>query len=105
MIEARTDAASRASGLSAPPSNRRKNRLRLGPTTTGRRIVAAHGLGAVSTETRDLVVDVRLPEPGAGRADTYEGDGYVIVRHPDTEVVERAVSELVSTIRLDTDEE
>lgn len=69
----------------------------------GRRIVAAEGLDEVSAETRALVVAARLPAPGAGRADTYEGDGYVVVRHADTEVVERAVAELVATIRLHTD--
>jgi len=34
-------------------------------------------------------------------SDSYEGDGFVIVRHPDTAVVENALIEIVSTIRVE----
>ena len=67
----------------------------------GRSIVAAHGLDRVSDETQAAVVDVRLPGRGDKPSGTYEGDGYVIVRDPDTAVVERALAELISTIRLE----
>jgi hypothetical protein len=40
---------------------------------------------------------VRLPTVGAPRADSYEGDGYVIVRDPDTEVVKAAVKTIIET--------
>ena len=68
----------------------------------GRSIIAAHGLDQVSQETRSLVVDARLPGAGDRPTGTYEGDGYVIVRDRDTEAVERALGELISTIRLET---
>ena len=32
-----------------------------------------------------LVVEARLPQPGSRPPSDYEGDGYVIVRHPDTD--------------------
>jgi biotin carboxylase len=46
------------------------------------------------------VVEARLPEPGAPRSDSYEGDGYVIVRHPDTEVVIAAMKTIIETIQV-----
>ena len=67
----------------------------------GRSIVAAHGLDRVSEATQAAVVDVHLPGRGDRPSGTYEGDGYVIVRDRDTGVVERALGELVSTIRLE----
>jgi len=47
------------------------------------------------------IVDVRLPTHGALPTGTYEGDGSVIVRTADTATAERALGEIVSTIRLE----
>jgi biotin carboxylase len=46
------------------------------------------------------VVEARLPQPGAPRSDSYEGDGYVIVRDPDTEVVTQAMKTIIETIQV-----
>jgi hypothetical protein len=46
------------------------------------------------------VVEARLPTPGAQRSDSYEGDGFVIVRHPDTAVVEAATKTIIETIQV-----
>jgi len=46
------------------------------------------------------VVEARLPQPGAPRSDSYEGDGHVIVRHPDTELVTQAMKTIVETIQV-----
>jgi hypothetical protein len=67
----------------------------------GRSIVAVHGIDGVSEATRSRVVESRLPEPGRAVADTYEGDGYVIVRDADTAEVQHALAELVSTVRVE----
>jgi len=67
----------------------------------GRSIVAVHGVDRVSEATRSRVVESRLPEPGRAVADTYEGDGYVIVRDPDTAAVEEALGELIATIQVE----
>jgi hypothetical protein len=67
----------------------------------GRAIRAVHGLDRLSDATRSRVVEARVPEPGRPVADTYEGDGYVIVRDVDTASVEGALGELVSTIRVE----
>lgn len=65
------------------------------------RIKAIHGLKEAQAEVGDLVVEARLPTIGAPKASTYEGDGYVLVRHPDTEVVKHTLSRLVSLIRVE----
>ncbi len=46
------------------------------------------------------VVESRLPQVGASRSDSYEGDGYVIVRHPDTEFVKAAMRTVIETIQV-----
>ena len=48
-----------------------------------------------------VVAESRLPQPGTPRSDSYEGDGYVIVRDPDTEVVKAAMKTVIETIRVD----
>jgi len=34
-------------------------------------------------------------------AQTYEGDGYIILRHPETAVVERAIRRVVELVRVE----
>ncbi len=68
----------------------------------GRTITSVTGIDRVSPATHALVVESRLPEPGTTAADTYEGDGYVIVRSDDTAEVDRALGEIVSAIRVET---
>ncbi|HUR50445.1 MAG TPA: hypothetical protein VMY88_13085 [Acidimicrobiales bacterium] len=65
------------------------------------RIRAVHGLEEMQREVGELVVEARLPKEGAVPATSYEGDGYVIVRHPDTSVVEWAVRRMIETIRVE----
>ena len=65
------------------------------------RIRAVHGLDEIQREIGDLVVEARLPKEGATPSTSYEGDGYVIVRHPETAVVEHAVRRLIETIRVE----
>jgi hypothetical protein len=60
-----------------------------------------HGLDSAQQRFGDIVVEARLPREGQPPSDSYEGDGFVIVRHPDTAVVENALVEIVSTIRVE----
>jgi phosphoribosylaminoimidazole carboxylase (NCAIR synthetase) len=64
-------------------------------------IRAVHGLDRLSAATRSLVVDAQMPVLGAGPRPSYEGDGWLIVRHPETAAVERALSEIISTVRVE----
>jgi hypothetical protein len=65
------------------------------------RIKAVRGLSEVRDLVGNLAVEVKLPRPGAPVTGTYDGDGYVIVRHPETEVVKRALSVLVRTVKVE----
>ncbi len=67
----------------------------------GGRIVAIHGLDQAQREIGHLVVEADLPKLGQTRRKAYEGDGYAILRHPDTEVVEKALGRLVSLVRVE----
>lgn len=64
-------------------------------------IRAVHGLDAVRRELGEVVVEVKEPQVGKPAAATYEGDGYVLVRHPDTAAVEQAVQLVVRTVRVE----
>jgi biotin carboxylase len=65
------------------------------------RVKGVRGWRKVAAELGDLIVEKRLPTVGAAPSTSYEGDGYVIVRHPDTTVVERALGHVVSHVRVD----
>jgi hypothetical protein len=62
---------------------------------------AVHGLDALPPEVTSLVVDSRLPWPGQPSSGSYEGDGWITIRHPDTEVVTAALKKLVTTVRVE----
>src|SRR5918995_372796 len=60
------------------------------------RVRAVHGADELQREIGQLVVEARLPDVGQPAASGYEGEGYVIVRDPDTEVVRDALRRIVS---------
>jgi len=64
-------------------------------------VQAVHGLDGLPPELGSLVVESRLPQPGQVSSGGYEGDGYVIVRHPDTGVVTDALWRLVTGVRVE----
>ena len=68
----------------------------------GRGVVrGVHGLDILQNELGDLVVEARLPEEGQPRSESYEGEGYVILRHEDTEVVAAALRRVVEVARVE----
>ncbi len=64
-------------------------------------VKAIHGLEEAARELGSLVVDVKLPQVGQSPASSYEGEGYVILRHPETSVVEDALLRLISLIKVE----
>jgi|SRR5262245_4997150 len=64
------------------------------------RVKAVHGLDQ-ARDVAPLVVESRLPRPGQPHGSGYEGDGYVIVRHPDTRVVEEALARIIRVIQVE----
>ncbi len=65
------------------------------------RVRAIHGLQQAQQELGDLVVEAKLPREGQSASGTYEGEGFVIVRHPETRVVEDALRRLVTILRVE----
>lgn len=62
---------------------------------------AVHGLDTIERDLGDLIVDKRIPQPGQPKGVSYEGEGFVLVRSPDTKVVEDALRHVVSTVRVE----
>ncbi|MDH3748721.1 MAG: ATP-grasp domain-containing protein [Gammaproteobacteria bacterium] len=65
------------------------------------RVRRIKGLDVAQRRFGPIVVEAKLPREGQSPADSYEGDGYVIVRHQDTDVVEHALKDIVQTIRVE----
>lgn len=64
-------------------------------------VVSIHGLDQAQRELGELVVETRLPRKGQAPATSYEGEGYAILRHPETEVVRDGLRRLVSLVRVE----
>ncbi len=61
---------------------------------------ALEGLDQVAKEVGALVTDYQLPFVGQVPTGSYEGEGFIIVRHPETAVVERALRRVISALRV-----
>ncbi len=64
------------------------------------RVAAVTGVRETNEAIGRYVVEAKLPAIGAPKSDSYEGDGYVIVRDPDTEVVKKALLRVVEGVRV-----
>lgn len=65
------------------------------------RVKALHGWEQAQRELGHLITDVKLPTLGQTPSGTYEGEGYVILRHPETAVVQAALFRLVALVRVE----
>jgi hypothetical protein len=65
------------------------------------RVRSVSGVAEVDRQVGHLVVESRLPEQGQQASPDYTGEGYVMVRDPDTGVVRDALDRIVSGIRVD----
>jgi len=64
------------------------------------KVQAIYGLEKVQTEIGHLICDVKIPQIGQEKSLSYEGEGYIILRHPETSIVKEALSRVVSTVRV-----
>jgi len=65
------------------------------------RVVRIHGLERAQKDVGHLVVESRLPQIGQPSASSYEGEGYAVLRHRETSVVQNALRHLISTVRVE----
>jgi len=64
------------------------------------RVAAVDGLDEAQRKVGPLVVETKLPRIGAPKSDSYEGDGFAIVRHPEDDVVLAAMKTIVETVQV-----
>jgi hypothetical protein len=58
------------------------------------------GVELVRHRFNDLLVDARWPRPGAKKSVSYTGDGFVTIRHPETDVVHDALTSIGELISI-----
>lgn len=63
-------------------------------------VAAIEGLEVVQRELGHLICDYRLPYLGQQPTGSYEGEGFLIVRHPETRVVQDALARIISSVRV-----
>ncbi len=63
-------------------------------------VESVRGVETVRRRAGEMLVDARLPRVGAAKSDTYTGDGYLTVRHPETRAVEDALRLIAETVRV-----
>ncbi len=66
-----------------------------GPTVRG-----VTGVAAMRQALGPALVELKLPEPGQPRSTHYEGDGYVVVHHPRTDGVVKALRTVLDTVTI-----
>lgn len=66
----------------------------------GGRVASVQGIREVSERVGRYLVEAQLPILGAPKKDSYEGDGYVVVAHEDTQFVKKLLHDIVSTVRV-----
>ena len=65
------------------------------------RVQGVSGLDRARAELGDLVVEAKIPAPGAPKASSYEGEGYVVLRHEETERVREGLRRLVQILQVE----
>lgn len=65
------------------------------------RVRRIRGLGQAQEEIGHLVVETNMPKLGQPKSSSYEGEGFVVIRHPETAVVRHALHRLISLIRVE----
>jgi len=63
-------------------------------------VVSVEGIEEIQRELGDLVIEAKIPQVGQAKAAGYEGEGYVILRHPETAVVAEGLKQIVSKLQV-----
>ncbi len=64
------------------------------------RVAAIEGLDRTRNALGPIIVEEKTPAIGQSASGSYEGEGYLIVRHPETSVVEKALDYILNTVRV-----
>ena len=66
----------------------------------GSRVASVTGVQAAVEAVGDALVEMRTPKPGQPRADGYEGEGWAIVRHANTDGAKHSLKTLIERIQV-----
>lgn len=64
-------------------------------------VKSVHGLEYVRQQLGDMLIEWKEPEAGQSAGITYEGEGYLMVRHPETAAVEEALELIVNNVKVE----
>jgi hypothetical protein len=64
------------------------------------RVEHVEGLEDVRRQVGDDLIDSRVPRAGHRKSRSYTGDGYITVRHPETDVVRDHLEWIANTVRI-----
>ena len=65
------------------------------------KVQRVHGVDELRRELGELLVEARFPKVGQPRASSYEGEGFVILRHAETQAVKSGLHRVLQTIRVE----
>ena len=66
----------------------------------GDTVRSVEGIDAMRQRLGEALVDMKLPQPGQPRSQHYEGDGWVLVNHPETKGVIAALRTVLDTAQI-----
>ncbi len=66
----------------------------------GDTVRAVEGLDAMRARLGQALVDMKVPQPGQPRSQHYEGDGWVLVHHPETKGAIAALRAVLDTVTV-----
>ena len=66
----------------------------------GTRIATVRGVEEAALAVGDALVEMRTPKVGQIRNESYEGEGWALVRHPTTEGAKQALLSLVQNVQV-----
>ena len=64
------------------------------------RVASVTGIKEIHQQLGPSIVEAKLPDIGAPKNDSYEGEGYIVVRDPNTEVVKKMLQTIIKTVRV-----
>ena len=64
-------------------------------------VARVHGLQEIAHSFGEHVVEAKIPQLGQSPSGGYEGDGYVVVRHPETQAVEKMLRQIINSVQVE----
>jgi hypothetical protein len=64
------------------------------------RVTDVQGLKNLAASLGPFVVESKIPQPGQQAGGGYEGEGYIIVRHPETEPVKQMLKQIIGSVQV-----